>query len=346
MQTVSRNLARASKMDQIRHLLNCYPLDSQPAHIEPLGSAGGMSGAQFWRITAPRGMLILRRWPTEQPTSDRLRFIHEVIRHAARTLDILPVPINTQDGQSFIHSTGHLWELAPWMPGTADYDSAPSDKKLAAAMTALAHFHNAVSDYQPSAEIAVTLRTGPTAISRRLKRLHELTPNQIHILASAIDDATWPQLASLARNFLAALPNATPRAIAQLEPLAHITLPLQPCLRDIWHDHVLFTRDQVTGLIDFGAVEIDTPATDVARLLGSMTQHDRAAWQTGLNAYAATRPLSPSETLAVFAIDAANPILAGCNWINWIYVDHRRFENRTQVVHRFHQIIRRMKLLP
>ena len=60
-----------------------YPTDCQPSHIEPLGSAGGMSGAQFWRITAPRGTLCLRRWPIEHPSPERLQFIHAVLRHAA-----------------------------------------------------------------------------------------------------------------------------------------------------------------------------------------------------------------------------------------------------------------------
>jgi homoserine kinase type II len=329
-------------MDEIRDLLNRYPRDCQPTHIEPLANAGGMSGAKFWRITAPRGTLILRRWPPEHPTPDRLPFIHAVIDHAARSLAFLPVPINTRDGQSFTCATGHLWELAPWMPGAADYEFAPSDEKLRAAMSALAQFHNSVADFQPSAEIAATLRVaGPSAIPRRLIRLHDLK-TKFHELANAIDDTTWPELAARARQFLAALPNAIPRAIAQLEPLANVALPLQPCLRDIWHDHVLFTGNQVTGLIDFGAVDIDTPATDIARLLGSLARNDRTAWQTGLGAYDATRPLSPNESLAVVAIDAANPILAGCNWINWIYVERRGFETPRQVIERFRAIVNRL----
>jgi homoserine kinase type II len=128
---------------------------------------------------------------------------------------------------------------------------------------------------------------------------------------------------------------------------------MQPCLRDIWHDHVLFTGNEVTGLVDFGAADIDTPATDIARLLGSLAgspplpfregpgegSPQRNIWQIGLEAYSATRPLSESELLAVFAINAANPILAGCNWIDWLYIQRRQFGNPAQILTRFQRIV-------
>jgi homoserine kinase type II len=326
-------------MVETRDLLTRYPPDCHPVAIQPLDNAGGMSGAQFWRITAPRGTLILRRWPTEHPKPDRLRLIHAVIHHAAQTIDFLPVPITTHDKLSFVEAAGRLWELAPWMPGTANYELAPSDKKLHAAMTALAQFHIAVADFRRPPELAATLLApSPTAIPRRLARLREVTPQRIEELNCAITDAIWPEFAPLARQFLTALPDAVPRAIAKLEPLANISLPLQPCLRDIWHDHVLFTGNAVTGLIDFGAVDIDTPATDIARLLGSLVHSDRAAWQSGIAAYSTSRPLSTNESLAVCAINAANPVLAGCNWIRWIYIDRRHFEDPLRIVGRFQRL--------
>jgi homoserine kinase type II len=340
-------------MDELRVLLDSYPSKYRATRIEPLGNAGGMSGAKFWRITTSAGALMLRCWPTEHPTSDRLRFIHAVIQHAALAVDFLPVPIKANDGGSFLSVGGHLWELAPWLPGAANYEIAPSEGKMRAAMTALAQFHHATSDFQPFPENAATLRVAsPPALPRRLARLRELNSDRIKILSNAINDTTWPELAVLAHQFITALPHAVPRAIARLEPLTNIALPLQPCLRDIWHDHVLFTGNQVTGLVDFGALDIDTPATDIARLLGSLAptspphfaegHRNASAWQTGLDAYNAIRPLSQNESRAIHAIDAANPILAGCNWITWIYVDRRKFENRQQVLGRFRNIVDRL----
>src|SRR6185436_12712507 len=160
---------------------------------------------------------------------------------------------------------GHLWELTPWMPGTADYEQSPNKQKLAAAMSALAKFHTAVSDF-PALGLQQVAHT-PPAISRRLSRLRELSRRGTNELAQAISVDIWPELAPFARRFLELIPRALPRAIEQLAPLSNIVLTVQPCIRDIWHDHVLFTGNDVTAIIDFGAMEIDTPATDVARLL-------------------------------------------------------------------------------
>src|SRR5437764_90500 len=49
-----------------------------------------------------------------------------------------------------------------------------------------------------------------------------------------------------------------PRLPEQLEPHRRLRVPLTACLCDIWHDHVLFAGDIVTGLIDFGSLKRDT----------------------------------------------------------------------------------------
>jgi homoserine kinase type II len=104
----------------------------------------------------------------------------------------------------------------------------------------------------------------------------------------------------------------------------------------------LFTGDEVTGIIDFGAVDINTPATDIARLLGSLVADDLEGWQTGLAAYSAVRPLSPEESLAVVALDRSGIVLAGCNWIRWIYIERREFDNRQHVIDRFRKLLGRV----
>jgi homoserine kinase type II len=183
-------------------------------------------------------------------------------------------------------------------------------------------------------------------VTHRLARLRELKNGDIETLTHAITDKTWPKLAPFARRFAAELPRVVPLALACLAPLVDVPLPLQPCIRDIWHDHVLFDGDTVTGLVDFGAVQIDTPATDVARLLGSLVGDDSTGWREGLTAYSTTRLLSDQESLAVFALDVAGTILAGCNWIRWIYVDGRQFPNEEQTKSRFSQFLKRIRSIP
>jgi homoserine kinase type II len=325
----------------IKPVLDRFSAADHASQIEPLGAAGGMSGAQFWRVTNPQGALALRRWPAEHPTADRLRFIHAVLRYAhKRGCSFLPVPVNDRSGETFVEHAGRLWELSPWMPGEADFERSPSPAKLAAALAALGRFHKATADF-PLPPMSHDLGA-PTAVTKRLARLHELQTGGIATLDRAIVEPVWPELAPLARQFLALLPNAVPRVLTLFEPLAGAALPVQPCLRDIWHDHVLFTGDKVTGVIDFGGVDVDTPATDVARLVGSLVGDDAAGWRAGVAAYTEVRPLSDAEARAVVALDAAGTVLAGCNWIRWIYADRRTFENREQVLARFKRILARV----
>jgi homoserine kinase type II len=258
----------------------------------------------------------------------------------------------------------------------ADYERSPNKAKLRAAMTALAGFHIATADFDVERfgdeKLGLPAAGRSRAIVGRLQRLRELQAGGVDSLAQAISATTWPELAPLARRFIARLPGVVPPAIASLAPLSDGQFPLQPCLRDIWHDHVLFTGDEVTGMVDFGAVAIDTPATDIARLLGSLgtvpfspaqrgclpvQQFDQPetakrglspsfpvdadTWSVGLAAYSSVCPLSADERHAVSALDSAGTILAGCNWIKWIYIEDRQFENRTQVNERFRRIVAR-----
>lgn len=323
-------------MSEVAEILRSYPPDCQPTQVEPLGNAGGLSGAQFWRLVAPRGALGLRCWPIEHPSSERLGFIHAVLRHAAeRGIDFVSLPISTLNGATFIQRDGRLWDLTPWLPGAPDYEQSPSAEKLQAAMVALARFHVAVGDIPASTQLAPA-----PAILQRLKRLREFQSGGISTLARAIDENEHAELAPLARRFAAELPRAMPLAIDRLAPLADTPLLLQVCIRDVWSDNVLFTRDTVTGLVDFGAVDIDAPVTDIARLLGSLVR-DPSDWKAGLVAYSAIRPLTIDEQRAIPALDAAGNLLAGCNWLRWIYVEGRIFPTARQIAERFRKIVDR-----
>lgn len=325
---------------QIQEIVRQYPAKFQPKRVETLGAAGGMSGAQFWRIESASGPFVLRRWPIEHPSPERLHFIHDVLFHAAaRGISFLAVPIRTSAGATFVPAVGSLWELAPWMPGVAGDERSPNVQKLVAAMSALARFHVAVSDFPITATARITV--SPPAVARRLLWLRELSGSGTRDLSDAIDAGICLELKPLAHRFLTTVPKLLPRAIAQLEPLSIIPFLVQPCIRDIRHDHVLFTGSEVTGIIDFGATDIDTPTTDVARLLGSLVGDDDVGWSAGVSAYSAYRPLSLDEERAVKALDASSTILAGCNWLQWICQEGRQFEDLARVVERFRHIVAR-----
>jgi hypothetical protein len=322
-------------MPEYSYVLNCYRVAFRQAKIEPLGAAGGMSGARFWRITGSQDLYVLRRWPSEHPATYQLQFIHDVLSHAVQKgVTYLPLPIATNDGQTFVSHDRHLWELAPWLPGAANYHESPSANKLRSALIALAKFHEATKDFElhpgrSDESIAqVPVESGPApGIIRRLERLHELQAAGAAPLKRAIAAADWPELAHAAHQFVELLPKAVPLATSLLTPLAEVPFVVQPCLRDVWHDHVLFVDN------------------DVARLLGSLAVDDAGEWQRGLEAYATIRPFSADELRAVAALDASSTVLAGCNWIRWVFVENRQFDDREQVGRRLALLLDRLQRL-
>jgi Ser/Thr protein kinase RdoA (MazF antagonist) len=313
-----------------------YPGCLRPTKIEPLGMAGGMSGAQFWRVHSPAGIFVLRRWPAEHPTADRLRFIHAVLFHAAaQGIDFLAVPVRTSADSSFVFAGERLWKLSPWLRGAADFEQNPTNEKLKAALRSLARFHDSVKG------LASTENATAPAIARHLKRLKKVADSGISSMLRAVDATTWPELAPLAKRFCAVTPESVRKVLTLLEPMGQVSFRLQPCLRDVWHDHVLFVGDDVSGIIDYGAMDIDTPATDVARLLGSLVGDNAEGWGVGLRAYLEVRPLSSDEAWAAKALDMSGTLLAGVNWLQWIFVEGRTFDDRAQIVKRFSRIAER-----
>ncbi len=103
-------------------------------------------------------------------------------------------------------------------------------------------------------------------------------------MTEAVEPGDWPELRTVVgsgwRWRYGAGTLASRAGAAEL-----LAAPLQPCIRDVWHDHVLFVGDDVSGLVDFGAMQPDSVAADIARLLGSLAGDDRQAWTIGLAAY-------------------------------------------------------------
>ena len=119
--------------------------------------------------------------------------------------------------------------------------------------------------------------------------------------------------------------------------------PVQPCLCDIWHDHVLFTRDEVTGLVDYGSVKHDHVAVDVARLLGSLIGDDDNRWRAGLAAYREVKPLTTSEEDLSRLLDRTGTLLGMVNWLTWLCRERRQFEDARLVARRLETLVRRVE---
>ena len=358
-------------------ILAHYPPDCAPRAWTK--AASGFSGAEVYRLETARGTLALRRWPAEHPSPERLSWIHTVLTQAvANGFDRLPLPIRTGSstesrsaarlnlstgllGDTFVSHDGHLWELAPWLPGEADFRRNPSAARLTAAMQALAHLHLAMADYQPNPQAQHTLNCGPLnyapspGLAARLAQLRELlsgaaetVPGTVSVslirshltaIRESVPGTVSPTLLSAAHEILDHFARLAPDLERQLAANVDRPVSLQPALRDIHAEPVLFVGDQVTGIIDFGAMRFETVAGDVARLLGSLVTSDPAGWQAGLAAYEAVRPLSDTERELVPLFDQSGLLLGAMNWLKWLFVEGRQFSDLARVHERLLRLL-------
>lgn len=307
-----------------------YPADCQPLRIEPLGHGGGFSGARLWRVVARGGSFCLRRWPPEADER-RLRFIHRVMFHvAAEGFTKVPLPVVTSSGDTLVRCDGHWWELAMWLPGRADFRQRPSEAKLVAAMRSLAQLHRAAATFthedpgmHPSPGIAQRVRW--------LRQFIEEDARRIADRVAAEPREPWRQRAD---RILQLFYRHAADVVPIVEDALQLRVALQPCLRDVWDAHVLFEGDEVTGLVDWGAMRIESVAADVARLLGSLTAEHPQWWPIGMRAYAAVRPLQPNEQTLLGAFHRSNVLLGGMMWLRWLYLEEREFDEPQRVLER------------
>lgn len=323
-------------------VLATYSEDFSPIHVAALGTAGGFSGAKFWRVQTSWGTLCLRRWPRESPTVEELEFIHAVLRHVSQHgFGHVPVPYANRFQKTNFRFEGHLWELTPWLPGQPDFRKAPSTDRLRAALVALGEFHRAAATFPLSAACEGI----STSLQQRRDQMYRWFSGELPALAAAIRPGLWPELDSPARRVLDLVPGLAGYVFEQLEDAVSRVVAFQPCIRDIWHEHVLFEGTRVTGLVDFGSMRVDTVAGDIARLLGSMALDDPELWQTGLEAYQSVRKLSEDELRLIAAFDRSAMLMSGLNWLDWIYRQHRSFEHDEAIPARLREIAGRLENL-
>ena len=225
------------------------------------------------------------------------------------------------------------------MPGRADYAARPSTARLRAAMTLLADFHNAS---QSHSEALTRLNSSP-GLAQRLQQLDDLAQVGGRAIRHHVAPGDWPELADRAPELLDLFFQLVSRVRESVQRVVSRPVRLIPCLRDVWHDHLLFDGDQVTGLVDFGALRVESPAGDIARLLGSLAGDDVATWQAGIGAYVDRRQLSESERILIPVFDSSSVLLSGMNWLQWVYVDGRVFEQREVITDRLDALILRLR---
>lgn len=308
-------------------------LPARPTAVRPCASLG-WSGAPLFVVAANGREFILKRFG---PTGSRqhAEWVHAVMRQC-RQASITQVPevMLGRDGTS-VHEdpAGGLWELLERMPGTAVADPTPVQRNAAAATVAAIHLAAArLPGHAP-------YPAPSPGVERRRAQAAALV---------ARPWSEWPAIggvdplaARLRRAAAIIAEHDGPRALARVAAFDPGPLLVQPVLRDVWGDHVLFVGDRVAAIIDWHAAGVDTPATDLARLVGSWP----APAEHGddfLDAYSRLRPLSAQERGLVGFFAAAGVVCAVDNWLRWTVEERRRFADMTRVVDRVDRLLARL----
>jgi homoserine kinase type II len=321
-----------------KEVFSSYPASFHLGSLYPLGSHGGFSGANLWRVEGKVGPFCLRAWPA-QVSASRLAEVHRLMTLArGQGLSFVPSVNATVGGRTLVQHASRLWELTEWLPGRADYHEHPTRQRLESACAALARLHCAWQ----STGSAEGRGTCP-AVGRRLEAVRSW-----QILLSSgweprfsADDAD--PVHPVGRRAWDVLPRWVERVRPSLGSIPAHAWPLQPCQCDPWHDNLLFEGERLTGLVDYGSVKVDHVAVDLARLLGSLAEDDAEGWRVGLEAYRGVRPLGRHEEELAHALDRTGAVVGVVQWLRWLYEVGSAFPDRSKAAARLDVLVRRIE---
>ena len=334
-----------------RLVLARYAPGIVPLSVESLGAHNGFSGAKIWRVVTPQGDFALRQWPAIRGLPQtRILGLHRLLEHLRNEgLTFVAVPLATYEGTTLLSDFASVWQLEPWMPGAADFHSHPSQTRLRAAMAALAQWHLAASRFVPSDDESQWFSSHSAAesptVAERLAILDGAAEGQMYRVRKWISSERNPCICDLATQILELFQRGRGQIIAELLLVRDVTVRLQPVLRDVWHDHLLLTGDEVTGLIDPAACRTESVACDLSRLIGSLVGDDSAATEFAFEEYQKIRELSTGERALAVVFDRSGVLLSGWTWLEWLYLERRPFPAPDPVIKRLTQILERLRRL-
>jgi Ser/Thr protein kinase RdoA (MazF antagonist) len=281
-------------------------------------------------------MLVARAWPPDGRDRNGLEQVHRWLPEAAR-LGFVPVPIPALDGRTLQEQGGRLWELAPWLPGRPERLRPPPLPRLRAGFEALAAFHQS---------LALPALRGPSpGLARRLQEIDSLRSGGFALMDRALVGRAGDPRAPAGRRWLDLARRLVHRVAEHIRQVSAQPVSLQPCLRDVRPDHLLFEGDRLTGLVDFGAMDVDSIATDIARLLAEWVGADGEARAEALATYTSVRPLDETETVLIEVFEASGALLGGGHWVRWHFVEGRKFDDPSAVARGLERGIERLGLL-
>jgi hypothetical protein len=336
LRLASMNDLETAKLEgRVRKVLAEYGGEIAAKDVFFRGIGGGFSGSRVFEVITPTVQrFFLKQWPISGPSFSRLSAIHQVLRSiedrdSSRSLPIpmLAAPVRNRLGQTITIADTRLWELTPIVPGHPVGPDEVTADLVESAMQSIAAVHlalNHVGGNQLS-DFPVSGVPGPSPrLANRKSRIDSILRNR-----SAWIGVVWPDsLPNQIRNKCQSLLDL---AMPEVESLSsrngweRIPLPLQLTICDLWYAHLFFSDSQVSGIIDFGSIQVDCVVTDLARLLRSWFAANDAGFESALDAYCKVRPLTCNERQAFPWFDRTSRVLSAFQWIEWLAIERREF---------------------
>lgn len=294
----------------VQFVLSRYSAVVSRLHWVPLIDSGGFSGAALWcgvDSNATR-VFALKRWP-QAMMPERLERIHDWMTRAVH-LDFVPGVVRTDEGRTLVQAAGHTWDVCRWMPGEPVLAMRAS--RVTNAATAVAALHRtwpALSRHVPC-----------PSVLNRLRILDEFRTSARRGSPAAIgSDSELTIVLNRSAEFVSLHAHS---AESELRHWNFVPLPVRPCIRDLRAEHVLFVDESVSGIIDYGAMAVDHPATDLARLLGDCASGDADSVGVAVEVYRANggEPTVSPDLVRLLAWTGALCSLIG--WLRRADVNH------------------------
>jgi len=332
----------AAILERARWAAGCWQADT--ARLQPL--AAGFSGSPVFRVELPAGEVGVLKGFTTGTSLERAGWVHALVGHLrAAGITEVPAVLPLPDGTTVLaEAAGSLWELTAFVPGESI--AKPTADQLAAAVRLVARVHAAAATLPGQAPARGPSRGLVTRVARARQLLASPWADLKPACSTELQTLLRPRLVAAAECFAASDGGRPLELLAAWEPPP---VTCQVVIRDLSCDHVLFASRgpaEICGLLDLHAAGWDTPATDLARLLGSWLPAGgevAAAWWTECLAAAETeRPLEPPAR-AVVSFLAGTGILFGLdNWFRWVLVEGRSFADEPRVVARVDWLLERL----
>ncbi|MGC4002408.1 MAG: phosphotransferase [Pirellulales bacterium] len=323
--------------ESLRSVLSNFPTLGGVASIDRL--TGGMSRDETWCVVESHG----RKWVLKRVSADpesRRKWVWRLNVLSLPTVvsePLLPHPAVTQNGAFFVEDDAALWIVLSWMPGRPLLATEPSVERFAAAARALAQTHIILS--RVPAE--TTFDCVPSGLLERCELLREALRSDETADAARVETRT--ELRVFAQRTVATLRTYGPRLLVEVEEViarcSSETPRRMPCLRDVRPEHVMFAEihgdsTRVSGLIDVGALRVDAPIADLARLTQSWRRAKPDWYAASVAEYDKVIGLTEFERTLLVLYDRTSRVLSCVNWIRWLCVERIAFRDMAAVSER------------